>query len=75
MNQAKHCKGIVGNNVFQFGYEHRLGPFVGKHPNGLSGAEKRRKRKGGNPKGGPGSGGIQGAMRRLAEGRVTDADF
>lgn len=32
----------------------------------LTGAEKRRKRKGGNPHGGPGGGGIQGAMKRLA---------
>lgn len=36
-----------------------------RHVNGLSGAEKRRKRKGGNPEGGPGGGGIQGSMKRL----------
>lgn len=33
----------------------------------LTGAEKRRRRKGGNPGGGPGGGGVQGAVARFAE--------
>jgi hypothetical protein len=34
-------------------------------PKGIGGAAKRRRRKGGNPQGGPGHGGIQGSLKRL----------
>lgn len=61
-------KGIVGyrpRRPSMYSLEHPLRAKPRQGP-GLSGAEKRRKRKGGNPKGGPGQGGVQGALRRLA---------
>jgi hypothetical protein len=38
---------------------------VTKASGARTGAEKRRKRKGGNPHGGPGGGGVAGSLRRL----------
>lgn len=62
-------KGIVGSIATEkIPYPPLRGPEKERRPGqprGLSGAEKRRKRKGGNPKGGPGGGGTQGALRRL----------
>lgn len=63
-------KGICGGHTtekvpYPSDYNREQAELRRRRP-GLSGAAKRRKRKGGNPKGGPGQGGIQGAGRRLA---------
>jgi outer membrane protein TolC len=64
-------KGIAGGHTteklpYPSGYHQRRALEAQQRP-GISGSAKRRRRKGGNPKGGPGQGGVQGATRRLAE--------
>jgi hypothetical protein len=63
----KPFKGIVGAPPRKRSYAEDMWP-IKMMPNknkGLTGAEKRRKRKGGRPDGGPGGGGVQGSMKRL----------
>lgn len=62
-------KGLVGHKGRRRSFADDMYPLSAMKAQpvrtGLTGAEKRRKRKGGNPRGGPGGGGIQGSMRRL----------
>lgn len=55
-------KGLIGYEKKLHSYTEMTGSPVRlkvRHSRGLSGAEKRRKRKGGNPKGGPGQKGAE----------------